>query len=87
LSTATTYFSLTSTTTVFALTLPGSPPPTGTYWVLKNNSKVNYTINVTGGVFNGGDTSYFLQSGIGTTIAYSGTSAGAPTPSPAYYTF
>jgi hypothetical protein len=86
LSTATTYYSLTSTTTVFALTLPASAPPTGTYWVLKNNSRVNYTINVTGGVFNGGDTSYFLQSGIGTTIAYSGTSAGAPL-SPAYYTF
>ena len=87
-STATTYFSLTSMATAFAITFPTTAPPTGTYWVLKNNSTVNYTITATNGVFNGGTTpSYFLQSGIGVTLAYSGTSAGAPTALPAYYTF
>jgi hypothetical protein len=85
---ATTYFSLTSMATSFAVTFPTTAPPTGTYWVLKNNSTVNYTITATNGVFNGGTTpSYFLQAGIGVTLAYSGTSAGAPTALPAYYTF
>jgi hypothetical protein len=87
-ATATTYFSLTSMATSFTVTFPTTAPPTGTYWVLKNNSTVNYTITATNGVFNGGTTpSYFLQSGIGVTLAYSGTSAGAPTALPAYYTF
>jgi hypothetical protein len=85
---ATTYFSLTSMATGFTVTFPTTAPPTGTYWVLKNNSTVNYTITATNGVFNGGTTpSYFLQAGIGVTLAYSGTSAGAPTALPAYYTF
>jgi hypothetical protein len=79
--TATTYFSLTSTTTAFSLTFPSPVPPKGTYWVLKNNSTVNYTITCTNGVFNGGTTTtYFLQAGIGVTLAYSGTAS-------AYYTF
>ena len=79
--TATTYFSLTSTTTAFSLTFPSTVPPKGTYWVLKNNSTVNYTITCTNGVFNGGTTTtYFLQAGIGVTLAYSGTAS-------AYYTF
>ena len=87
-STATTYFSLTSMATAFAVTFPATAPATGTYWVLKNNSTVNYTITATNGVFNGGTApSYFLQSGIGVTLAYSGTSAGSPTALPAYYTF
>ena len=78
---ATTYFSLASTATAFSLTFPATAPPTGTYWVLKNNSTVNYTITATNGVFNGGTTStYFLQAGIGVTLAYSGTGT-------AYYTF
>jgi hypothetical protein len=85
---ATTYFSLTSTATTFTVTFPPAAPPTGTYWVLKNNSTVNYTITPVNGVFNGGTApSYFLQAGIGVTLAYSGTSAGAPTSYPAYYTF
>ena len=74
--------------TAFAVTFPATAPATGTYWVLKNNSTVNYTITATNGVFNGGTApSYFLQSGIGVTLAYSGTSAGSPTALPAYYTF
>jgi hypothetical protein len=85
---ATTYFSLTSTATTFTVTFPTTAPPTGTYWVLKNNSTVNYTITPVNGVFNGGTApSYFLQAGIGVTLAYSGTSAGSPTSYPAYYTF
>ena len=78
---ATTYYSLASTATAFSLTFPATAPPTGTYWVLKNNSTVNYTITATNGVFNGGTTTtYFLQAGIGVTLAYSGTGT-------AYYTF
>jgi len=85
---ATTYFSLTSTATTFTVTFPAAAPPTGTYWVLKNNSTVNYTVTPVNGVFNGGTApSYFLQAGIGVTLAYSGTSAGSPTSYPAYYTF
>jgi len=83
-ATATTYFSITSTATAFALTLPTTAPPQGTYWVLKNNGSVNYTLTSTNGVFNAGSNSYYLQAGIGVTLAYSGTLVNG---SPAYYTF
>jgi hypothetical protein len=82
--TATTYYSLTTNSTAITLTLPVTAPPTGTYWVLKNNAAVNYTFTSTNGVFNGGSTTYYLQAGIGITLAYSGTLVGG---SPAYYTF
>lgn len=82
---ATTYYSLTTTTgTTLTLTLPSTAPPQGTYWVLKNNAAVNYTLTSTNGVFNAGSNSYYLQAGIGITLAYSGTQANG---SPAYYTF
>ena len=82
---ATTYYSLTTTTgTTLTLTLPSTAPPQGTYWVLKNNAAVNYTLNSTNGVFNAGSNSYYLQAGIGITLAYSGTQANG---SNAYYTF
>jgi hypothetical protein len=84
---ATTYYSLTTTTgTTLTLTLPATAPPQGTYWVLKNNATVNYTFTTTStnGVFNAGSNSYYLQAGIGITLAYSGTSVNG---SPAYYTF
>jgi hypothetical protein len=82
---ATTYYSLTTTTgTTLTLTLPLTAPPQGTYWVLKNNAAVNYTFTSANGVFNAGSNSYYLQAGIGITLAYSGTSANG---SPAYYTF
>jgi hypothetical protein len=82
---ATTYYSLTTTTgTTLTLTLPATAPPQGTYWVLKNNAAVNYTFTSTNGVFNAGSNSYYLQAGIGITLAYSGTSVNG---SPAYYTF
>ena len=66
------------------VTLPPTTPPSGTFWVVKNNSPVNYTLTAANGVFNAGSNSYFLQAGIGTTLAYSGTQANG---SPAYYTF
>jgi hypothetical protein len=84
---ATTYYSITTTTgTTLTLTLPATPPPQGTYWVLKNNAAVNYTFTTTStnGVFNAGSNSYYLQAGIGITLAYSGTSVNG---SPAYYTY
>jgi hypothetical protein len=82
---ATTYYSITTTTgTTLTLTLPATAPPQGTYWVLKNNATVNYTFTSTNGVFNAGSNSYYLQAGIGITLAYSGTSVNG---SPAYYTF
>jgi hypothetical protein len=84
---ATTYYSLTTTTgTTLTLTLPATAPPQGTYWVLKNNATVNYTFTTTStnAVFNAGSNSYYLQAGIGITLAYSGTSVNG---SPAYYTF
>jgi hypothetical protein len=83
---ATTYYSLTTTTgTTLTLTLPATPPPQGTYWVLKNNAAVNYTFTTTStnGVFNAGSNSYYLQAGIGITLAYSGTLVNG---FPAYYT-
>ena len=55
---------------------------TGTYWVIKNNSPINYTLNFTGGTLNtvGGPTSMYLQAGNGMTLIYSGANT-------VYYTF
>jgi hypothetical protein len=55
---------------------------TGTYWVIKNNSPINYTLNFTGGTLNtvGGPTSMYLQAGNGLTLIYSGANT-------VYYTF
>ena len=81
---ASTYFSLMTVASNITVTLPPTTPPSGTFWVVKNNSPVNYTLTAANGVFNAGSNSYFLQAGIGTTLAYSGTQANG---SPAYYTF
>jgi hypothetical protein len=55
---------------------------TGAYWVIKNNSPVNYTLNFTGGTLNtvGGPTSMYLQAGNGLTLINSGANT-------VYYTF
>ena len=83
---ATTYYSLTTQAQTINITFPTTTPTQGTYWVVKNNSTVNYTLTATNGVFNGGNTtSYYLQSGIGITLAYSGTQG--TNGSNAYYTF
>jgi hypothetical protein len=79
-----TYFSLMTVASTITVTLPTTAPPTGTYWVIKNNSPVNYTLTSVNGVFNAGSNTYYLQSGIGTSLAYSGTQVGG---SNAYYTF
>jgi hypothetical protein len=57
-------------------------PTRGSYWVIKNNSPVNYTLNFTGGSLNtvGGPTSIYLQAGNGLTLIYSGANS-------VYYTF
>ena len=54
----------------------------GSYWVIKNNSPVNYTLNFTGGFLNtvGGPTTLYLQAGNGVTLIYSGADS-------VYYTF
>jgi hypothetical protein len=53
----------------------------GSYWVIKNNSAVNYTLNFTGGYLNTvGTTSMYLQAGNGMTLIYSGANS-------VYYTF
>jgi hypothetical protein len=81
---AATYFSLMTVASNITVTLPTTLPPAGTYWVVKNNSPVNYTLTSVNGVFNAGSNTYYLQAGIGTSIAYSGIQANG---SPAYYTF
>jgi hypothetical protein len=81
---ASTYYSLFSTATGISITFPSTTPPQGTYWVVKNNSVVNYTLNATNGVFNAGSNSYYLQAGIGITVVYSGTQTNGCN---AYYTF
>jgi len=55
---------------------------TGAYWVIKNNSPINYTLNFTGGTLNtvGGPTSMYLQAGNGLTLINSGANT-------VYYTF
>jgi hypothetical protein len=55
---------------------------TGTYWVIKNNSPINYTLTFTGGTLNtvGGPTSMYLQAGNGLTLINSGANT-------VYYTF
>ena len=83
---ATTYYSLTTQAQTITITFPTTTPTQGTYWVVKNNSTVNYTLTSINGVFNGGNTTtYYLQSGIGITLAYSGTQG--TNGSNAYYTF
>ena len=83
---ATTYYSLTTQAQTINITFPTITPTQGTYWVVKNNSTVNYTLTAINGVFNGGNTTtYYLQSGIGITLAYSGTQG--TNGSNAYYTF
>ena len=81
---ASTYYSLFSTATGISINFPSTTPPQGTYWVVKNNSVVNYTLTSTNGVFNAGSNTYYLQAGIGITVVYSGTQTGG---SNAYYTF
>jgi hypothetical protein len=78
-----TYFNLVyNGGTTVTVSLPGTTPLNGSYWVLKNNSTVNYTIAYTGGVLNyvGGPTSSYLQAGNGVTLIYSGANS-------VYYTF
>jgi hypothetical protein len=57
-------------------------PTRGSYWVIKNNSPINYTLNFVGGTLNtvGGPTSMYLQAGNGLTLIYSGANS-------VYYTF
>jgi hypothetical protein len=64
------------------ISLPGSLPIQGSYWVIKNNSVANYTLTFTGGTLNtlGGPTSMYLQAGNGLTLIYSGANS-------VYYTF
>ena len=63
------------------ITLPGTSPIKGSYWVIKNNSPVNYTVTYTGGSVNvDGITSGYLQAGNGLTLIYSGSNS-------VYYTF
>ena len=78
-----TYFNLVyNGGTTVTVSLPGTTPLNGSYWVLKNNSTVNYTIAYTGGVLNyvGGPTSSYLQAGNGVTLIYAGANS-------VYYTF
>jgi hypothetical protein len=78
-----TYFSLVYTGgSTVTISLPGSLPIQGSYWVVKNNSVVNYTLNFTGGTLNtfGGPTSMYLQAGNGMTLIYAGANS-------VYYTF
>jgi hypothetical protein len=80
-----TYFHLVYTGgSTLTISLPGSLPIQGSYWVLKNNSTVNYTLNFTGGTLNisgpGAPMSMYLQAGNGVTLIYSGATS-------VYYTF
>jgi hypothetical protein len=76
-----TYFNLIGTSTVVTITLPGTTPIQGSYWVVKNNSTVNYTLKCAGGFLNASPiTSMYLQAGNGVTLIYSGANS-------VYYTF
>ena len=76
-----TYFTVTAPTASVNVILPGSAPIRGSYWVVKNNSSVNYTLTYTGGFINAtGVTTGYLQAGVGVTLVYSGTGS-------VYYTF
>jgi hypothetical protein len=78
-----TYFSFTyNAGTTVTVSLPGTTPLNGSYWVVKNNSTVNYTLSYAGGVLNyvGGPTTSYLQAGNGVTLIYSGANS-------VYYTF
>jgi hypothetical protein len=78
-----TYFNLVfNGGTTVTVNLPGTTPLNGSYWVLKNNSTVNYTLSYNTGVLNfvGGPTTSFLQAGNGVTLIYSGSNS-------VYYTF
>ena len=78
-----TYFNLVYTGgSNMTISLPGSLPIQGSYWVVKNNSVVNYTLNFTGGTLNtvGGATTLYLQAGNGLTLIYAGANS-------VYYTF
>jgi len=76
-----TYFNLLGTSTVVTITLPGTDPIQGSYWVVKNNSTVNYTLSCAGGFLNVSPiTSMYLQAGNGVTLIYSGANS-------VYYTF
>jgi hypothetical protein len=78
-----TYFNLVYTGgSNMTISLPGSMPIQGSYWVVKNNSVVNYTLNFTGGTLNtiGGATTLYLQAGNGLTLIYAGANS-------VYYTF
>jgi hypothetical protein len=77
-----TYFNLVYTGgSIVTISLPGTLSIEGSYWVVKNNSPVNYTLNFTGGFLNTvGTSSMFLQAGNGLTLIYSGANS-------VYYTF
>jgi hypothetical protein len=78
-----TYFSFTyNAGTTVTVNLPGTTPLNGSYWVVKNNSTVNYTLSYNTGVLNfvGGPTTSYLQAGNGVTLIYSGANS-------VYYTF
>jgi hypothetical protein len=78
-----TYFNLVyNGGTTVTVSLPGTTPLNGSYWVVKNNSTVNYTLSYAGGVLNyvGGPTTSYLQAGNGVTLIYSGANS-------VYYTF
>jgi len=76
-----TYFNLIGTSTVITISLPGTTPIKGSYWVIKNNSTVNYTLTCTGGFLNVSPiTNMYLQAGNGLTLIYSGADS-------VYYTF
>jgi hypothetical protein len=76
------YIFTSGTGTISWGTGPTLEATTGTYWVIKNNSPVNYTLNFTGGTLNtvGGPTSMYLQAGNGLTLINSGANT-------VYYTF
>jgi hypothetical protein len=76
-----TYFNLLGTSTTVTITLPGTTPIQGSYWVIKNNSTVNYTLSCAGGFLNVSPISnIYLQAGNGLTLIYSGANS-------VYYTF
>jgi hypothetical protein len=76
-----THFNLLGTSTIMTITLPGTAPIQGSYWVIKNNSTVNYTLSCTGGFLNVSPISnIYLQAGNGLTLIYSGANS-------VYYTF
>jgi hypothetical protein len=76
-----TYFTVTALTSSVTINLPGAGAIRGSYWVVKNNSSVNYTLTYQGGFINTANvTTGYLQAGIGVTIVYSGADS-------VYYTF